>query len=55
MPCNILSELLIFFATKLGLLAHRHKMDCLVKRLDFSVMFKVKVTEKVQNSGECSF
>ena len=39
---------------KLGLMAHHHKVDCLVKRLDCSVVVKVKVTEKVQNSSECS-
>ena len=31
-----------------------HKVDCLVKRLDCSVVVLVKVTEKVQNSSECS-
>ena len=40
------------FATKLGLMAHHHKVDCLVKRLDCSLV-KVKVTEKVQNSSVC--
>ena len=30
-------------------MAHHHKVDCLVKRLDCSVVVKVKVTEKVQN------
>ena len=34
------------FATKLGLMAHHHKLDCLVKRLDCSVVVKVKVTER---------
>ena len=38
------------FATKLGLMAHLHK----VKRLDCSVVVKVKITEKIQNSSECS-
>ena len=39
----------------LGLVAHHIiKLDCLVKRLDCSVVVKVKVTEKVQNSSECS-
>ena len=42
------------FATKLGLVAQHHKLDCPVKRLDCSVVVKVKVTEKVQNSSECS-
>ena len=37
------------FACKLSLMAHHHKVDCLVKRLDCSVVVKVKVTEKVQN------
>ena len=36
-------------------MAHHHKVDCLVKRLDYAVAVKVKVTEKVQNSNECSF
>ena len=49
---NILSELLILL--QLGLMAHHLKVDCLVKRLDCSVLVKVKVTEKVQNSSECS-
>ena len=35
-------------------MAQHCKMDCLVKRLDCSVVVKVKVTEKVQNSSECS-
>ena len=37
-------------------MAHHHKLDCLVKRLDCSVVVvvKVKVTEKVQNSSESS-
>ena len=42
------------FAIKLGLVAHHHKVDCLVKRLDCSVAVKVKVTEKVKKSSECS-
>ena len=37
------------FATKLGLLVLHHKVDCLVKRFDFSVVVKVKVTAKFQN------
>ena len=41
-------------ATKLGLMAHHHQLDCLVKRLDCSVVIKVKVTEKVNNSSDCS-
>ena len=43
------------FATKLGLMVHQHKLDCLVKVLDCSVVIQVKVTEKVQNSCERSF
>ena len=31
-------------------MAHHHKLNCLVKRLDFSVV----ITEKVQNSSERS-
>ena len=31
------------FATKLGWMAHHYKLDCLVKRLDSSVVVKVKV------------
>ena len=42
------------FMTKLGFMAHHHKLDCLVKRLDCSVVVKVKVAEKVKNSSECS-
>ena len=41
------------FATKFGLMAHRHKLDRLVKRLNCSVVVKVKVTRKVQNSSGC--
>ena len=33
------------FAAKLGLMAHHHTLDCLVKRLDCSVVVKVKVTK----------
>ena len=40
--------------SELGLMAHRHELDCLVKRLDCSVLVKVKVTRKVQNSSWCS-
>ena len=40
------------FETKLGFIAHHHKLDCLVKRLDCFVVVKVKVTEKVQNSSK---
>ena len=40
------------FANRLGLMAHHHKLDCLVKRLDFSVVVKVNVKGKVQNSSE---
>ena len=39
-------------ATKLGLMAHHHKLDCLVKRLDCSLVVKVKW--RVQSSSECS-
>ena len=39
---------------KLGLMAHYHKLDCLVKRSGCSIVVKGKVTGKVQNSGECS-
>ena len=42
----MLSELLNPFATKLGLMVYYRKVDCLVKRLDCSVVVKVKVTEK---------
>ena len=41
-------------AAKLGLMAHHYKLDCLLKRLDCSVVVKFKVTGKVQNSGGCS-
>ena len=42
------------FTTKLCPMAHHHKLNCLVKKLDCSVGVKVKVTGKVQNSSECS-
>ena len=42
------------FATTLGFMVHHHKVDCLVKRLDCSAVVKVKTTEKVKNSSECS-
>ena len=51
---NISSELLILLQLNLALMAHHHKLDCPVKRLDCSVVVKVKVTEKVKNSSECS-
>ena len=35
-------------------MAHHQKLDCPVKRLDCSVVVKVQVTKKVQNSSECS-
>ena len=35
-------------------MAHHHKVDCLVKSLECSVVVKVKVTEEVQNSSQCS-
>ena len=41
-------------ATKLGLMVHHLVVGCLVKRLDCFVVVQVKVTEKVQNSSECS-
>ena len=41
------------FATKLGLMLRHHKVECPVKRLDCSVVVKVKVTGNVQNSSEC--
>ena len=40
--------------SELGLMAHRHELDCLVKRLDCSVVVQIKVTGKFQNSSECS-
>ena len=40
------------FAVKLGLMAHHHYLDYLVKRLNCSVV--VRITGKVQNSSECS-
>ena len=39
---------------QLNLKAHHHEQDCLVKRLGCSVVHKLKVTGKVQNSSECS-
>ena len=42
------------FVTKFNRMVHRHKLDCLLKRFDCSVVVKVKVREKVQNSSECS-
>ena len=42
------------FATKLSFLLQHHKVNCLVKRLGCTVVFQVKVTEKVKNSSECS-
>ena len=35
------------FATKLGLMVHHHTVDCLVKRLDCSVVVLAKVTVNV--------
>ena len=49
---KIFSELLILL--QLGFMVHYHKLNCLVKRFDCSVVVKVKVAEKVQNSSECS-
>ena len=34
-------------------MAHHHNGDCLVNRLDCSVLVMVKVIEKVQNSSDC--
>ena len=35
-------------------MAHPHKLDCLVRRLECAIVAKVKVAEKVKNSSECS-
>ena len=35
-------------------MVYHHKVDCLVKRLDYSVVVQLKVTGKVQSSSECS-
>ena len=35
-------------------MAPNYELDCLVKRPDCSVVVKVKVTERAQNSSECS-
>ena len=53
---NRSSELLILLQLNLVLMAHHHKLDCLVKRLDCSVVVKIKVKKKkkVQSSSECS-
>ena len=48
------SELLILLQLNFGLTVHHHRLDCLVKGLDCSVVVEVKVTEKVHNSSECS-
>ena len=50
---KIFSELLILL--QLGFMVHYHKLNRLVKRFDCSVVVKAKVTEKVQNSSECSW
>ena len=50
---KILSELLILLQLNL-VWWHIIIVGSLVKRVDCSVMVKVKVTEKVQNSSECS-
>ena len=55
---NMSFELLIHLQL-LGLMAHHDKLDCLqldclVKRLDCFVVVKVKGSEKVHNSSECS-
>ena len=52
LPYDILSELLILL--QLGLIVHHHKVDCLVKRLNCSVVVRVKVTERVKNSSDCT-
>ena len=41
---NISPELLNLFKITVGLMVHQHEVDCLVKRLDCSVVVKVKVT-----------
>ena len=52
---NILSEPLILLRLNLvWWYIINHKVDCLVKRLDCSVVVMVKFTEKVQNSSEHS-
>ena len=38
----------------LVLMVHHHRVYCLVNRLDCSFLVKVKVTERIQNSSECS-
>ena len=48
------SELLILLQQNLVLVAHHHKLDCVVKRFDFSVVVKFKNTGKDQNSSKCS-
>ena len=48
------SEVMILLRLNLVLMAYHHKLDCLVKRMDCSVVVKDKVTEKVQNSSEYS-
>ena len=50
---NMSSELLILLQLNFGLTVHHHRLDCLVKGLDCSLVVKVKVRGKVQNS-ECS-
>ena len=47
---TICSELLILLLPNFGLMAHHHKLSCLVKRLHCCVV--VKVTAKVQNFSE---
>ena len=42
------------FANKFGLIAYRHKLDCLVKSVGCSVVVKVKVARKVTSSSGCS-
>ena len=51
---NMSFELPIPITTNLGLVAYHQKLDCLMKRLDCSVVVKVEVTGRVQNSSECS-
>ena len=41
-----------FLLSDFGLMAHRHKLGCLLKRLHCCVVLKVKVTTKVQNFND---
>ena len=51
---DISPELLILVQLNLVLMVHHHKLDCLRKRLDCSVVVKVRDTGKVQTSIACS-